>query len=257
MEGLDRLFAEHSQNLACLILEAATATEPSSGFLERVRELCTRFGTVLILDEMITGFRWHRGGAQTYYGISPDLSTFGKAIGNGFSVSALAGKRDLMDLGGISHDRERVFLLSTTHGAETHALAAAVETMRIYKNEPVVEHLHSAGETLRKGILDAAERTGVAGFFEVTGRSCNLVYVTRDANRTPSQAFRTLFLQETIRRGLLAPSLVTSYSHSQRDVELTVGIIEDSLSIYKKALEDGTEKYLDGRSVKPVFRKFN
>ena len=82
---------------------------------------------------MITGFRWHLAGAQAVYGVTPDLSTFGKALANGFSVSALAGRRDIMELGGSRHKRERVFLLSTTHGAESHELAAAIATMDFYQ----------------------------------------------------------------------------------------------------------------------------
>ena len=91
-----------------------------------MRQLCDERGVLLVLDEMITGFRWGLGGAQALYGIEPDLSTFGKAMGNGFAVSALAGRREHMERGGWNHEDERVFLLSTTHGAETHALAASV-----------------------------------------------------------------------------------------------------------------------------------
>ncbi len=101
--------------------------------------------SLLVFDEMITGFRWHLGGAQTLYGVTPDLSTFGKAMANGFAVSALVGRRDVMERGGLAHTGERVFLLSTTHGAETHALAAAMETMKIYEREGVVERSSPAG----------------------------------------------------------------------------------------------------------------
>ena len=80
---------------------------------------------------MITGFRWNLGGAQETYGVIPHLSTFGKGMGNGFAIAALAGKREIMRLGGLDHDSERVFLLSTTHGAETHSLAAAWETLNV------------------------------------------------------------------------------------------------------------------------------
>ncbi len=110
-----------------------------------MQKTCKENGAVFILDEMITGFRWHLGGAQKYYGITPDLSTFGKCIGNGFSLGALVGKREIMERGGIEHAHERVFLLSLTHGAESHCLAAAIETMRIYKREKVVEQLHKTG----------------------------------------------------------------------------------------------------------------
>jgi len=89
--------------------------------------LCSQNGVVFILDEVITGFRWHNGGGQGYYDIVPDMSAFGKAMGNGFSIAALAGKREIMKLGGLDHDQERVFLLSLTHGAENPNLAAALE----------------------------------------------------------------------------------------------------------------------------------
>ena len=119
--------------IAALILEPARTEEPRDGYLQALQRLCHAKGALLILDEMITGFRWHNGGAQKVYGIVPDLSTFGKALANGFSVSALAGRREFMRLGGLDHDRPRVFLLSTTHGAETHALAAAIATMQVYR----------------------------------------------------------------------------------------------------------------------------
>ncbi|MCI0611672.1 glutamate-1-semialdehyde 2,1-aminomutase, partial [bacterium] len=124
IDSLIELFYKYENQIACVILEPATWMEPENGFLENVQTVCRKNNAVLIFDEMITGFRWDNGGAQKVYGIVPDLSTFGKGIANGFSLSALAGKKELMDLGGILHERERVFLLSTTHGAETHSLAA-------------------------------------------------------------------------------------------------------------------------------------
>ena len=93
--------------------------------------------------------------------------------------------------------------------------------------------------------------------FEVLGKPPNLIYVTRDQEKSPSQPFRTLFLQETIKRGLLLPSLTVSYSHTDADIDRTIEGIAEALSVYRKALEEGIEKYLVGRPVKPVFRKFN
>ncbi len=206
---------------------------------------------------MITGFRWHIGGAQAYYGVEPDLSTFGKGMANGFSVSALVGKRELMELGGLRHVRERVFLLSTTHGAETHGLAAAIETMRIYREEPVIETLYERGEQLRRGIEAAARAAGVADRFQVVGKSPNLVYVARDADGSPSQAYRTVFLQEMARRGFLVPSLVVSYAHTPADVDATIEAAAESLEAYARALENGVEAVLEGHSVKPVYRRYN
>ena len=131
LESARALFAQHPGQIAAFILEPAKADDPKEGYLQDLQRLCHAEGALLILDEMITGFRWHKNGAQKCYGVVPDLSTFGKALANGFSVSALAGKPEIMRLGEIEHkDRPRVFLLSTTHGAETHALAAATATVR-------------------------------------------------------------------------------------------------------------------------------
>jgi glutamate-1-semialdehyde 2,1-aminomutase len=92
---------------------------------------------------------------------------------------------------------------------------------------------------------------------EVIGRPCNMVYATRDENKQPSQPFRTLFLQETIKRGLLAPSIVVNYSHKDEDIDKTVEIVDEALAVYRKAIDEGVDKYLVGRPVKPVYRTFN
>ena len=126
-------------DVACVILEAATSTsEPEPGYLQGVRRLCDRHGALLIIDEMITGFRWSAHGAQAVYGVEPDLSCWGKAMSNGFPLSALAGKREFMELGGLRTDRERVFLLSTTHGPETGSLAAFRAVVKAYANDDPV-----------------------------------------------------------------------------------------------------------------------
>jgi len=257
LDSLRQLFLQYPGRIAGVILEAETTVPPAPGFLLGLQELIRENGAVFILDEMITGFRWHLGGAQSYYDLRPDLSTFGKAIANGFSVGALVGRRELMELGGLHHDKARVFLLSTTHGAETHALAAAMETMRIYRTEAVIEHLYRQGELLRSGIQRAIANWSLEGYFAVLGKEPNLIYATRDENKKPSQSFRTLFLQETIKRGLLMPSLVVSFSHTDADIDRTIGGIEEALAVYRKALDEGVGKYLTGRPVKPVFREFN
>ena len=138
------------------------------------------------------------------YGIVPDLSTFGKALANGFALSALAGKRELMKRGGMYHDEERVFLLSTTHGAETHALAAGIATMQTYQQEPVIETMDAQGRRLLSGLQQSIERHGLNEYVQVIGPPCSLVHVTSDASKQRSQEFRTLLMQELVRRGILA-----------------------------------------------------
>jgi glutamate-1-semialdehyde 2,1-aminomutase len=255
--SLAKIFAENPDKIACVIMEPARTDEPEGEFLKEVAALCRTNGTLLVFDEMITGFRWHLASAQELYGVQPDLSTFGKAMGNGFSVSALVGRKEIMEVGGLEHDRERVYLLSSTHGAETHALAAALATLEVYSSQPVIETLHRQGEKLQAEVGTLTQELGLQDYFFLSGRACNLVYATRDRDKTPSQPFRTLFLQELIQHGVIAPSFVMSYSHSDQDIERTVAAIRAALSVYVRALEQGVDKYLHGKSVKPVYRPYN
>jgi glutamate-1-semialdehyde 2,1-aminomutase len=257
LEGARDLFARHQDRIAALVLEPATHLEPAPGFLEKLRQLCHKNGALLIFDEMITGFRWGLGGAQHVYGIEPDLSAFGKALANGFSVSALAGRRDIMELGGLRQDSERVFLLSTTHGGETHSLAAATATMRTFQEEGVIEVLYRQGDRLRKGVEEVVARRGLTSHFGVIGRSSNLIFATLDQTGARSQVFRALFLQELLRRGVIAPSFVVSISHSDPDIDETVEAVDGALEIYGRALDEGPDRFLAGRPVQPVFRRFN
>ena len=255
LDDLARVFSENPGRVACVIMEAATVVEPEAGYLPGAIDLCRANGALFVLDEMITGFRWDLRGAQAVYGIEPDLSTFGKGIANGFALSALVGRREIMELGGLRTDRDRVFLLSTTHGGETPALAAGLATISEYQAYDVIGQLHRTGEALREGITEAAHRLGLDPFFKVLGHPANLVYATCDQDGKRSQPFRTLFLQETIQRGLLMPSLVVSFSHGPDEVRETVDGVAGALQVYRRALDEGVETYLVGRSVKPVFRR--
>jgi glutamate-1-semialdehyde 2,1-aminomutase len=257
LAGLRQLFDQYPNQIACVVLEPETVSPPAPGYLAQVKQLCEERGAVLLLDETITGFRWHLSGAQKFHGVVAHLSTFGKAMGNGFAIAALVGKREIMRLGGLDHDQPRVFLLSTTHGAESHALAASLETIRFYKEHQVVDRLWRQGERLRGLVNRSIDENNLEGFFEVAGRPCNLIFATYDQNRQRSQPFRTLFMQELIRRGVIGPSFVVSYSHSDADIDRTAEAVHGALRVYRKAIEEGVEHYLEGRPVQPVYRKFN
>lgn len=257
LESVKSMFNQYAGQLACLIMEVEKNDPFDPEFLHGVQQLCKENGTVFILDEMITGFRWHIGGAQTLYNIVPDLSTFGKAMGNGFAISALAGKREIMELGGLHHDKERVFLLSTTHGAENHALAAFIAVVKEYQEKDVIGHMQVQGERLRLGLNQSIAHHGLQDYVGIHGFPVCLVFSTRDEQRRPSQPFRTLLLQELIKGGVIAPNLVLSYAHKEKDIDQTVEIFHEALGIYQKAITEGVENYLEGESVQPVYRRWN
>lgn len=279
ISSLEKHFEEHPGEIACVIMEPATTTDPcssncskarsltekcsdcpnnKSNFLNLVKELCHKNGALFILDEMITGFRWYLQGAQTWFGIEPDMSTFGKGMANGFAIAALTGKKEFMNVGGIKEEgMERTFLVSTTHGAEMPALGAFIETVNIYKEKNVIKHLWEYGAKLFNGINEISKNLGTSDFFYMDGGYANMNYITKDIEGNISLPFRTLFAQEMINNGVLMPWIAISYSHSEETLKQTLIAIEKSLLIYKKTLSEGIEKYLIGPVIKPVFRKFN
>jgi glutamate-1-semialdehyde 2,1-aminomutase len=256
--SVESLLERHPGRVACVVLEAATGTAaPEPGFLEGLRTLADRDGFILVFDEMITGMRWSRGGAQGLYGITPDLSTWGKALGNGFAVSALAGRRELMELGGLRTDAPRAFVLSTTHGPETTGLAAYLAVAEAYRQSDVPAVMEQQGRKLADGANAAAVSLGIGDHFLVVGRPSCMVFVTRDHLGRPSQEFRTLFLQEMLQRGVLGQSFVISAAHTDDDIDRTVQAVGEALTVYTKALDAGsTAGLLRGRPVAPALRRF-
>jgi len=206
-------------------------------------------------DEIITGFRWHERGAQFIYAIEPDLCTFGKGMANGFPLSALAGRRDVMRLGGYVDDADRVFLLSQTAGGQPWALAALLAVIDTYQREHIAEQLHSIGADLRIGVEEVVAEAGLSSYFQLRGRDCNLVYVARDDQGRPSQEFRTLVLQEFLERGILAPSFVVNAAHDPKAVRQAVDAVAELMPVYQRALEDGVSTVLRGRPVRPAIRR--
>lgn len=280
IESLRKLFEEHPNEIAAVMLEPATTLTPcpkdcayvdewpnkscgscpnrSRNFLQQIRKLCDENGAVLIFDEMITGFRWHISGAQQFFEVLPDICTFGKGMANGFSVAAVGGRKELMQVGAINQPgQERTFLLSTTHGAEMPGLAAFVASAQIYEAEDVVGHHWRYGQQLSNALTEAALSNGIQDHFKLEGPAISLNFVISDASGTPSLAMRTLFSQEMIRNGVLMPCIAVSQAHGEDELKLTADAADASFKVLKKALEGKMEDYLVGPVVKPVFRSHN
>jgi glutamate-1-semialdehyde 2,1-aminomutase len=256
--SLEALIVQHPGQFACIVLEPAATEEPKDEYLQKVQALCRANGIVFILDEMITGFRWHMKGAQHVYGVTPDLCTFGKAMANGFAVACVAGKREIMELGSIEFEgRERVFLLSTTHGAEMSGLGAFVATVRFMRGHDVVEHLWNYGNKLTTMMQNKVEEHGIGENFRVGGIACSPYYQTLDSSGSNSLELRTLFSQEMIKNGVFMPWIALSYRHGAEELIITERALDATFAVYRKALDEGIEKYLVGPAIKPIFRKYN
>ena len=260
LASIEVLFKKYPKQIACVILEPATEVEPKDDFLQKVQALCKKNGTVFILDEMISGFRWHLKGAQHVYKVTPDLATYGKGIANGFSVCVLAGKRQIMERGGIYGGQERVFLISTTHGAENHALAAAIATIKEMKKGRVIPHLHRIGKLLQERLNAASKRYQLDKVINVFGAvPCRLATSFAAVGKYTSFQVKTYFLQELISQGILFNGyFASSFSHGIAEVKKTEQAWDFACQRLAAALSDNSlEKKLIGEPVKPVFRKYN
>ncbi len=249
LESLDTLLRGHPDEFAAVILEPMGIAEPKSGFLEGVRELCTKHGTVLIFDEIITGFRFARGGAQELFGVTPDLTTFGKGMANGYPLSVVAGRNDMMK------QMEEVFF-SFTAGGEALSLAAALATLTKVQNEPVVETLRERGQAVVDGCLALIEKHGMADIVETSGHPAWNFLIIKDVGKYSQWGIKSLWMQEIQARGILCLGTHNmSYAHSEDDVARLLSVYDEVFPIIRDAVDnDAMAQHLRCKSIEPLFR---
>ena len=250
IDSLARRFAEHPGQIAAVIMEPIGVVEPMDGFLAAVRDLCRREGALLIFDEVITGFRLARGGAQEYFGVAPDLACFGKALANGYPLSAVVGPRAIMKT------FEQTFF-SFTFGGEAVSLAAANATLKEIAEKEVIAHLWEMGRQLNDGFKVLAKEFGVDRFMHTSGLAPRTTINFFDDSGRESLLVKSLFQQECLKRGVLfSGGQMICFSHSSADIEQTLRVYRSAMEIVGAALRHGNvgEK-LEGAPVEPVFRR--
>lgn len=249
LDAVDAKLSELEGEVAAIILEPMNVAEPKPGFLHGLQQRAAKAGAVLIFDETITGFRFARGGAQEYFGVTPDLTTLGKGIANGFPLAAVVGRRELM------MEMEEIFF-SFTMGGETLSLAAARAAMHKLKREPVIETLRHRGSELKRGIADLIARHDISDFASVSGDSTWSFLLLGDVEGTTSWEIKTLWMQECLERGLL--SLGThnmSYAHTPGDVQRVLEIYDEVFPILRTAVRNrAMRQYLKCEPLRPLFR---
>ncbi|AKR43495.1 glutamate-1-semialdehyde 2,1-aminomutase [Methylophilus sp. TWE2] len=257
-ESVETLLASNDHDIACLILEPVKFDPPKDDFLQKVAALCKERGVLLIFDEMVSGFKWSLQGAHNYFGVKADLTTWGKGIANGFSACALTGRADVMELGGIRNTgSDKLFLISTTHGAETIGLAAMNATIHAFKQNNMICKNWQNGTSLKLRLEQVIKAHALENVLQWIGYPCLLALICKNADGTPDDAFRTLMMQEMIARGVLFQGLFyTTWSHQKVELDLFVRAFDESCHVYKQAVVAGTTKdLLIGAPAKPVFRK--
>lgn len=249
IDSLHKIFKEYPDQVAAVIMEPMNTTEPLDGFLEKVKELTHKNGAVFIFDETITGFRYANGGAQEYFGVTPDLATFGKGLANGYPVSAIAGKAEVMRL------MEEVFF-SFTFGGETLSLAAALATMTKLQQKPVIKTVWEQGKNVVAGVNTLIKRRGLQDVLSTSGKPCWSFLIFKDTAGCTQWELKTLFLQEVFARGILTlTSHNMSYAHNDRDIQNLLSAYDAVFAILKDAMENGSlKKYLRCEPLVPLFK---
>ncbi|MFY9311351.1 MAG: glutamate-1-semialdehyde 2,1-aminomutase [Bacteroidia bacterium] len=267
IQSLEQLFLSQPGKIACVIMEPeknhcgpTCLCHPSVGnYLKAAIELCHKHGALFILDEMVTGFKTAFPGSTSKYGLEPDMITWGKGIANGFSCSALTGTRKVMEQGGIlNKGEEKVFLISTTHGAETHTLAALIATIKTYKEMDVVGQMHMKGKRVVDATLQIISAYKMDKYIEATQSYWTPVWMFHSDKEKNSLAHKTYFMQEMIKAGVLFQgAFVGSLSHGEEEIQFFLNAFESAVKSYKLVIEsDNLEEKLVGESIKPVFRKY-
>lgn len=249
IDSLAAIFREHPGEVACVIMEPMNSVEPLPGFLAECAALARREGAVFVFDETITGFRYANGGAQEYFGVTPDLATFGKGMANGYPVSAVAGRADMMKL------MEEVFF-SFTFGGEALSLAAAVAAMDKLRREPVVQRIAERGGKVLSGVAERIERHGCAGFLRVSGHPAWSFLNIADAGDCTSWQLKTLLEQEFFAAGVLAYGTHNmSYAHTDADVAKLLAAYDVLLPKMADSVANGTlGEHLRCEPLQPLFK---
>ena len=251
LASLEKLFDEYPDQIACVIMEPVGVVEPTDGFLAGVQSLCKQHGALLVFDEVLTGFRIAYGGAQERYGIVPDLACYAKALANGYPLSAVAGRRDVMEL------FDEIFF-SSTFGGDAVSLAAAQATLAKMQNEPVFEHLWRQGQKLQDGYNELAREHGVGDLTGCVGLAPRTVATFSDPESgQDSPVLRSLMQQELVRRGVLFLfGFNISYALNDDDVDHTLEALRSAMGVMASAIDSGDPaSWVDGKIVQPVFRQ--
>ena len=227
-------------------MEPSKINLPKEGFLEGVKELAHKYGALLIFDEINTGFRLALGGAQEFYGVTPDIAVFGKDIANGYPLTAVAGRRDVME---ASKD----MFISSTFWDDNSTIAAGLACIRKVKRERVIQRIWKMGERYVKGCKEIVRKLGIKA--ELKGLPCMTGIVFSYEDKSFVNQLNTLYCQELAKRGIFAGAYFpVSFAHKEEEIDKILEAAEGALSVVKKAIEQGSVKgYLEAEESKPLF----
>ena len=250
ISSLEKLFNDNFSQIACVIIEPVGIEKPDRLFLEKVKELANKNNAVLIFDELKSGFRFALGGIQGSLDIVPDISTFGKAIANGYPLSAIVGRRDIMEY------VDKTFF-SFTFGGETLSLAACLKTIEIIQRQEVIKHNWEIGAYFKEQYNRLIMKYDLGNYIWNKGNDIHFITEFKSGNNFSDLELKSLLHQEMIKKGnLTIGSYDFCYSHTENMIDKTISDLEDILPSIKNIIEtDSITDHIEGNIVQPIFRK--
>ena len=268
LDSLEKIFEDNPEEIAIVIMEPLTILEPKcmgsknckktecktvcqNNFLHEVQKMAKHYGAILMFDEIITGFRFALGGAQELTGVTPDLASFAKGISNGIPLSALVGKKEYMEV------LDKTFF-SFTYGGDCIGLAAAEACIPKLEREKATDHIWDMGLLLKDGFNELAKGHNLEEYIECIGYPCRTIVAFNGQEKFDQLEMKSLFQQELLRRGILWTAYhAISWSHSKKDIELTLNAFDESMLVFKKIISGSSSLrgFIEGKPVEPVFRQ--
>jgi glutamate-1-semialdehyde 2,1-aminomutase len=249
LAAVEDLLKKNPDTFAGLIMEPMNVAEPNENYLKELKALLHKHGALLIFDEVITGFRYALGGAQELFGVTPDLASFGKALGNGMPISALAGRADVMDV------IEEIFF-SGTFGGEALSIAAAIALIDKMQREPVLENIWATGKHIRGSVNSLLNDYGLQDIISLKGKDCWTIMNVNKHENASAEAIKTLFIREMVANGVLTiGSNNVNYAHNDTDMQHILYAYNNSFEKIADALKkQNIETELEGKILQPVFK---
>lgn len=251
IESLEELFKEYPNQIAAVILEPIQANGPKDNFLQKVKGLAHENGAVLIFDEVVSGFRYALGGASEYYDVIPDMAAFGKGMGNGLPISAVAGKKEIMK------QIEDGIFVSTTFGGEALSMAGSIAALKILEKPGAYDYIWNLGTMLKEGLESLIDKYELKDVILVSGLPPHCGVEFEDVGSLDYLDINSIYSQTMIHNGIITVGINNiNLSHTEKEIEAYLSAAEEAMINIKKAIEqDSMEGILIGKKVDPVFKR--
>ena len=250
IDSVKQLFNQYPNQIAAIILEPIQANGPKEGFLEELHELTRENGTILIFDEVVSGFRYALGGASELYGITPDLAAFGKGMGNGLPISAVAGKKEIMKL------IEEGIFVSTTFGGETLSMAGSMAALDILSQEGAYDKIWELGSQMKDGLEELVNKYQLQDIIIISGLPPHCGVEFEGINNLDYLDIATVFYKTMIDNGILTVGInCLNLSHTKKEIDLYLNAVEKAFINVKNVIDKDSIGNLKDEKINPIFKR--